>query len=509
MFGKKSFVSMLEMIIVVIALFVAFSVFFPGFYYKSRWSDTLLLLKNRDIILAADRIGQLYNYSFNSASLQNFLDNLIGEEAGLIAWSETEGTIKSRLWIACNCTNEELNNIVSWFKGLRINDREIKVLPCYTNLEAINPCLSSSDVLLIFGNKSLSSQVYLNTLREYLKNGGGIVEIADWDVNTILSDIVQQKIFGLGGEASPEQKGLSEYDVFRDAIASPIKRPINASVISYEPWKYFYHIPITLFASSLPPGFPPTDKNLPSQFCNQLSTGRLAIQTNLTEVNGQISESPNFYRFWMCDSTRVYFDTDLNDSADVIVGIGENLGIIDYYNNSLFWNFSLSYIDGQEKIGLSFKPNYKFSDFITYHGECVCPPEKPGKCPKSENVPPGLCRGSKSWAGSNLIGPGDGNLDRILIQASNKTKTGNPIPGVILNVSSVSRVAWIANFTQSGVGDDERLLIISLLLWTSNKRAVSVLAPELKLGFKTSYVNSVNKDMFEVYKFNLGLGYPF
>jgi len=514
MYGK-GFVSILEMIIVMIALFITFSIFFPGFQYRSRWSDTLLLLKSRDLILTADRIGQLYDYSFSPTNLQTFLDTLIPtNETGIISWSEMEGTIKSSVWIACNCTNDQINDLTSWFRGLKINRREIGVLPCYTNLEAINPCLSSSDVLLIFGYKDLSDPVYLNTLKEYLKIGSGIVEITDLNSTMVLGDDVQEKIFGLGADSSDEaqtQEGMSEYDVFRDEVESPIKRPINTTVFSYHPWKYFYHIPIPLFASSIAGTIPTDDPPLPSPSCTQLSTGSLGIQVKITNVGGEPVGSPNFYKFWICDSDKVYFDTDLTEQADVILTTGDNFGIVDYYNSSLFWNFTLSYIDRQEKIGVSFKPDYRFSDFITYweEGECECPPEKPGKCPKGEAA--GLCKGKKEWAGenANLLAPGDGDRSRILIQASNITKAYTPIPGVILNSTEITRTAWIANFTADGVGDDERLLIISLLLWASNKRAVSVLSPGVKLGFKTSYVNSVNDDMFEVYKFNLGLGYPF
>ncbi|MFQ6120513.1 MAG: hypothetical protein ACE5KE_11610, partial [Methanosarcinales archaeon] len=392
----------------------------------------------------------------------------------------------------------------------KINRREIDVLPCYTNLEAINPCLSSSDVLLIFGYKNLSNPVYLNTFKEYLKTGSGIVEIVDLNTSMVLGDDVQQKIFGLGGDQSAVQEGLSEYDVFRDTVASPIKRPINTTVFSYQPWKYFYHIPIPLFASSIA-GSIPTDPNLPLPSCNQLSVGVFGIQANLTKIDSQLIGSPTFYKFWICDSNKVYFDTDLNDSADVALSVDDSFGIVDYYNNSLFWNFTLNYIDEQEKIGVSFNPNYRFSDFITYwEEECECPPGKPGKCPPSKAKAGGLCKGKKEWAGvTNLLAPGDGDLSRILIQASNQTNIGTPIPGVILNVTEISRTAWIANFTSDGVGDDERLLIISLLFWASDKRAVGVLSPGVKLGIKTSYINSVNEDMFEVYKFNLGLGYPF
>jgi len=498
MFGKKSFVSMLEMIIVVIALFVAFSVFFPGFYYKSRWSDMLLLLKNRDIILTADRVGQLYNYSFNASALQNFLDSLLGKEAGMVAWSETEGTIKSRLWIACNCTNEELNNIVSWFKGLRINDREIEVLPCYTNLEAINPCISSSDVLLIWGYKNLSSSVYLSMFKNYLKEEErGIVEIMD--LNETQIDEVQRQIFGLtwvGGFPT----GFIYYDEFT-------RKPYNTTDITYTAWKYFNHIPISLFATQdLGSGTPPSDPGFSPSFCGSLRAGDFLIQANVS------------YPFWICDSNKVYFDTNLTKKADVEVKEGENFYIQDFFNSSLNWTFSLNYIIDGNKIGVSFEPSYKFHDFIKEDLGAVggLPPglEKKAKYPPGGPQPPGW--ENAAWASYEFLYPIDGNEDRILIKGNQKTEKnpswGNKnltTPAVILNATPISRVAWISDFTEEGVGDDERLLLISLLLWTSNKRAVGVLAPELKLGFKTSYVNSVNKDMFEVYKFNLGLGYPF
>jgi hypothetical protein len=74
----------------------------------------------------------------------------------------------------------------------------------------------------------------------------------------------------------------------------------------------------------------------------------------------------------------------------------------------------------------------------------------------------------------------------------------------------VNRVAWIADFTDNDIiGDDHKLLLTSLLLWASNKKASAVLSSNLKIGYLTSYVNINNTDMFEVYKFNLGLGYPY
>jgi hypothetical protein len=116
---------------------------------------------------------------------------------------------------------------------------------------------------------------------------------------------------------------------------------------------------------------------------------------------------------------------------------------------------------------------------------------------------------------TNLVTPGDGNLDRILIQTNASTLNWKPIPAVILNASQSYKVAWMANFTegsryvQASTGDDERLLLLSLILWASDKRTYSVMNPELRMGTRASYINAVNNDMFEVYKFNFGLGYPF
>jgi len=512
----KGFINILEMIIVVIVLFIAFSILFPGFVYKSKWGEALTILKSKDLILTVDRIGKLYDYSFNALALQGFLHITIPtNETGLIPWSEVEGTIKSRVIIACNCTGDQINNLTSWFNGLEINGRDIDSLVCYSNLDPVNPCIDrpgiTPDVFLIWGYKNLSN--YLDTLKGFLERESGIVEIMDLNATLVLADVTQQKIFGLDADQSSTaqtQKGASEYDIFRDEVASPIKRPINTTVISYQPWKYFYHIPIPLSAS--PTGSIPTD-NLPPPSCIQISNGVFGIQASIKNIDGQPIGIPDSYKFWICDSNKVYFDTDLNENADIVLNVDDNFGIVDYYNNSLFWNFTLNYIDGQEKIGISFKPNYKFSDFVTCMEEleCECPPGKPGKCPPEKAKPGGLCKGKKEWAGNttNLIVPGDEDWDRILIQASNKTGADTPIPGVILNGTEIARTAWIANFTAGGVGDDERLLFISLLLWASNKKAIGILLPEIRVGYKTSYVNTVNKDMFEVYKFNLGLGYPF
>jgi hypothetical protein len=74
---KKGIVAVLEMIMVIIALFVAFNILFPEFVYKTKWNEALLLLKGRDILLTIDRMGELYTYSLDPNASREFLDTVI------------------------------------------------------------------------------------------------------------------------------------------------------------------------------------------------------------------------------------------------------------------------------------------------------------------------------------------------------------------------------------------------------------------------------------------------
>jgi len=483
---KKGFVFVLEMIIALIILFIAFGIFFPGFSYKNKWSDALILSTGRDVILTIDRIGKLYNLSFDFSLLRDFLysNNVISNAT--LSWPGTEGTIKNKIRIACNCSEDIIENLTLWLNGLRINDRKIDFEVLYTNLETVNP----SDVLLIWGYKDLTN--FVNPLESYLKFGNGIVEISDIDH----LDNGHKQIFGIEGQGGNAAE-IATYDEFR-------KKPDNSSDIIYGPWKYFYHIPIPLFATQTV-GSIPSD-GIPIKPCSAITTGNFSIQGDVTGENKGETFS---YPFWICDSQYVYFDTDLTRKANIEVQEGSYFYIRDFYDQTKNWTFYINYIDGQEKIGVSFRSEYKFHDFIKVEWGCEGD-QHPGnpQRPPAKPIPPGWCQGKKPWAGYNIFLPGTQNWNKILIQANIKTQNNEPIPGVILNGTQTSRVAWISNFTEEGIGDDERLLLISLLLWASNKRAVEI-PQALRTVYLAPYVNIFNEDMFEVYEFNLGLGYPY
>ncbi|MHA1744031.1 MAG: hypothetical protein ACTSV6_07255 [Candidatus Heimdallarchaeota archaeon] len=344
---KKGFVNILELIFVLVALFIAFNVLFPGFAYRNKWDRAQLLLLNRDTIITMDRIGKLYEYSFDRSKLSDFLLNALHtDKTNLIGWSETDGTIKNRIIVACNCTEHQKDLLYSWVSGLKINGRPIDFYVVRTYLDDINP----SDVLLIWGYKDLTP--YRDQLIDYINRGHGVVEMMDFPVDP---EPVQEEIFGItsgGSWGSPS--------------ADIVLKPDSASNITYQAYKIY-----------------------------------------INGLKGSDSITPEF-----CKDT----------------------------------------------------PNKKII-----------------QTPTAEN--------------------------RVLVRVD--TGINPPASCVVLNDLKTAKVAWIANFTNINYNTNHTNLLISLLLFASNKRAVPVLSVPTSFGYMTSYINVKNDDMFEVYKFSLGLGHPY
>jgi len=447
--SKKGVINLVEMITVVVILFIAFSVFFPGFVYKSRWNDAYVVLLSRDTIITIDRLGKLYNFSFSASSLQKYLDlTLPTNKTNLIGWSEVDGVIKNQLTIACNCTEQQISTLSELFSGLQFNGREVQVLIPKSSLEVIN---QPADVLLIWGYKNLDP--YAQNIKNFLASENGVVEIMDFsDITQVNNDRAQREIFGL------QANSIATSDELSDNFA---RAPSNSSDIIYGPFKFFYHIPLALKT------IPNTSASIPSEIPIDASNC-----ANFTQ--GNITFNKTSYKFWDCTSIAgalsVYFDTNANGKADTRLVAGESFNL----TNIASYNFTLSYIDGMRKIGVAFRANFTFDDFGNFAGTKVLD-----------------------------VVPRDGS-DKTLL----KTSPGN-FPVVILNRTAIARAAWIADFSEDGYGDDEKQLLMSLILWASNKKAARVLSPNIRAGLLTSYINTVNQDMFEVYRFNLGLGFPF
>ena len=425
---EKGFINLLELIIVAIVLFAAFTILFPRASYKSGWDYAQLLLRGRDVVLTVDALGKTYEYSFDKNSFDSFLSKLFSG-TNFLVWSTTDDAIKNKIKIACVCSGEQIQTLTNWLKNVRINGRDINFVIYQSSLTSIAP----SDVMLIWGYRDLSP--YRSSIENYLTTAG-IVEIMDF---TTTVDDVQESIFGITNGGG-----------WGNAIDSVVK-PGTAKQLTYQSYKLFYHLPYALKATE--------DAELTTVCIQSNKTGNFTIR-NLIR------------KFWICDSSSVYFDTD----GDGV----EDTGAL--YVNDTFtidgFNFKLAYIDSSDKIRVVFmnRPEYEFADFIRA-------------------------------SAIERIKPSNDDYSRVLIYRT------NPEPekacGVILNNISGS-TAWIADFTRDGfdVGDDLKLLLTSLLLWASNKEE-SVSITNLRIGYVTSFVNVEDKDVFEIYKLDFGLGYPY
>ncbi len=444
----KAQVSIVEMVTSVIILFIAFNILFPGFSFKSRWDEALSLTKGRDILLTMERTNKLTENSFNAVSIQGFINQNFPLNDTLI-WTEVEDAIKNKIVIACNCTNEQIANLSYWTKDLKINNRDVSVSVCYTNLEEkINPCinyLNYPDALVIWGYKDLSQEKYLKLLKDFLNNGNGIVEIADLTT----ADNMQNQIFGITDCSGSCGWGSGREDYFN--------KPDSANDVTYQPFKIFYHIPFPAKAPELTATVPIEGSISP---CSSAETNK-----------GKFTFRGNTDNFWICNDTSVYFDSDNNNQADYVVKVRNSFKLSDY-------SFYLNYISNSS-ISISFKQTYNFTDFLK--------------------------------DGNTKVSPSSSDVDRIFLSMGNYSNKDKPIPVAILN-GTFGKTAWIADFSRNGlntVTDDQKQLLNSLILFASNKKPKELTFGGTKIGYASSYLNVLNYDMFEVYRLNLGVGQPF
>ncbi len=314
------------------------------------------------------------------------------------------------------------------------------------------------------------------------------------------------------------------------------KRPTAVTEEIYVPWKFFYHIPIPVAATALRdfnganPGFgtPPLDPSVPPGEIITCDTpwqeGNFSIQATLPQSGSFVdcSSQPNLchpdnYTFWICNGKQIYFDTDNNGQANFLKSEGETFQIANPYHiefQSLTdpWVFKINYLENN-MVWISFLPppnsDYQFHDFLAYKSGCTVTVRPTGTVGRGshQKQPQGWCRGGKEWAGYFSIAPAAGEVFRSLIIANISTDANESLPAVVLNGTTKSRIAWSANFSSAGVGDDERLLIVSLIFWAANDRSTNSIVG--KTGQQISYIDATEYDMYEIYKFILGLGFPF
>lgn len=288
-------------------------------------------------------------------------------------------------------------------------------------------------------------QPYSATLTSYVSQGGGVVEAMNFtSALQVDGDSVQQGIFGL------DWVGSYQDNADRCVFA---RTPRGADDIIYVPYKYFHHIPITLKITSFGQAIAGCAYNPPG--------------------NGTLVLRSVKYEFDTCSASTAWFDTNGVGGWDTLVNEREAISI-----GSPIPNIMMNYVNSVSSISVSFNSSYVFEDFLGYGS------------------------GSRTIVD---IEPLDSNQDRVLVSA---VAGATYYPAVILNTYGSGRVAWMQEPGAANYGDDEKALMLSLLLWASNKETTSPAAANFQSGYTSSYINVQNYDMFEMYKVNIGVGYP-
>lgn len=438
----KGIINVIELVIVVMTLFVSFTIFFPGNTYRNRWDDAYGTLKARDAVLALERTGNLHEYAFSGEQMDAFLGNLFSGSS-VVTWHSVSGGIKAETVVACDCPAGVVAWLNEWAGSTTLNNREVRMSFCQANIDPADACFAGSDALLVWKYKPM--QPYEAALTDYVSKGGGVVELMNFTAAAQLDDTAQRNIFNL------TWVGLVADTATSCAFA---RVPRGASDIIYEPYKYFHHVPLTLKAASY----------------GQTIAGCAYAPPG----NGTLVLRGHAYEFDTCSASTAWFDTDGAGGRNTLFTERDTMSI----GGS---DVMLNYVNGASSLSVSFEPGYAFGDFLGY-----------------------AATGGKNIA---HIEPGDGNSDRVLVSA---VAGSSRYPAVIVNTYGSGRVAWMQEPGAANYGDDEKALLASLLLWAANREPASGTAAQADFssGYTVSYLNVQNYDMFEIYKLNLGVGYP-
>ena len=225
------------------------------------------------------------------------------------------------------------------------------------------------------------------------------------------------------------------------------------SELKYDINKFFHGIPTSIFTVS--------DSNDVSDECE-------------TEKIGYFKVRDIERAFWTCNDSFVFFNTMGNSFPYDTGPLSE--GDLFYIDGM---EFNLSYIKDNTMIQIKFlEDEYIFSDF--------------------------------TQIGDNLIIPTTRDPSRVVL----RKEVGSEISskGSIINNFSSSRTAWISDFSRNGldlVGDDQKHLLKSIIIWASRKTTGLNQIENIEKGYSTSYVEVIYDDFFEIRKYDVGVGYPF
>lgn len=90
----KGIMSIIELMITGLILFIAFIHFFPQYTIRSKWNSVLLSTKVRDVTNTIDRLNKTYDFAIDLNEFDNFMNNaLLPEKTGTVVvwWRSVNG----------------------------------------------------------------------------------------------------------------------------------------------------------------------------------------------------------------------------------------------------------------------------------------------------------------------------------------------------------------------------------------------------------------------------------
>ena len=226
----KGFWRIIEIIIILIIMFlllVQFS-YIPKSEY--RWMRNKLSLQGRDAMYVLEKNGTNW---FNATEVEKKLD-LLFNKTGIRYNLHIKHTMKSNIWVACYCNNDEYFITESALRDFYINGRWINFSLVQMGAPA-NPSdivfNNYYDVTLIW-NYSLAGKS--DEMLSYLNSGKGIVLIRDLRA----SDIIVNERDELEGVM-----GIT----WNDSLSNPGNKLVFSLIHienpAYQIYNYFYHFP--------------------------------------------------------------------------------------------------------------------------------------------------------------------------------------------------------------------------------------------------------------------------
>lgn len=497
---KKGFFYIAETIIIGLLIFAAIFRFTNIAMFPTDWETMKLAIQSKDLLFCLDRTGIDW---FNFTEVNSTLSSLLPQT--MLYTLTIENTIKPKIKAGCICGDTQFNEIKNILKNITIN-KKIEF-----DLEKIEDISFSHDydVIIIIGQQDLSG--YRDDIERYLKAGKGIIEIRDF-ANSNEIDTVQTEIFGIEWNESLSPNS-NEIGFSSSLIPENDLYPIK---------KFFYYIPI--FTEDFENGN-----------ANWVTVGTWIVNDYYEGFNDTEGISLSYYnkKFSGPYRLRINLSMNANSDADVIMGYkDENNYIRVEFNesNDRITVFEIKNGNENEKAWTT----YPLLPSIWYSADISLIRNNTRNLIKVrlERKPILESRISLSFKNTNIgvgVKEGTARFDNLTLTydeiktfenflTNEKISAKNPEHAILVQkstdacacvinnmVEGKGRTAWLSQ----GMSQEEKAAMInSLVFWTAGDVYHVIKTPLKKLGSGVMF-KAFNKDMPEIVKIILQLGYSY